>query len=97
MSTKIGEVMKKLTGEKVWLILDARAWGDPDRASVYEAFSSHKEPPDPDSGFKGYEGDTLKKVKKIRKKEWPDGVIFEYDEEIQEDGSMQVVNQRLIG
>ena len=89
--------MGKPTGEKVWLILDGRAWEDPDRASVYEAFSSHKEPPDPETGYDGYGGDTLEIVKKTRDKEWPDGVIFEYDEEEEENGEIWIVNLKLIG
>jgi hypothetical protein len=89
---------KKLTGEKVWIIYDGRAWSqDTDDCAVYEAFSSHKEPPDEESEFKGYEGDTLEKVKKTRDEEWPDGVIFEYDEEVQENGDKYIVNQTLIG
>ena len=87
----------KLTGEKVWLILDARAWEDPDRASVYEAFSTHKEGPDPDVDYGGYAGDTLEIVKKTRDKDWPDGVIFEYDEEENENGEVWLVNLKLIG
>ena len=79
----------ELTGEKAWLILDARAWEDPDRASVYCAYSSHKE--------EGYEGDTLESVKKERDEEWPDGVVFEYDELKGEDGKTYIINQKLIG
>jgi hypothetical protein len=83
--------------EKVWIIFDGRAHTeDTDDCSVYEAFSSHREPPD-DGNPKGYEGDTLEKVKKVRDKDWPDGVIFEYDEEIQKDGQAYIINQRLIG
>lgn len=87
----------KLTGEKVWTILDGRAWSDPDRASVYEAFSSHKEPPDKGMLFKGYGGDTLETVKKNRDKNWKDGVVFEYDELLGDDGVMYAINQKLIG
>ena len=87
----------KLTGEKVWLILDARAWEDPDAASVYCAFSSHKEGPDPETDFDGYGGDTLEKVKKARDEDWPDGVVFEYDEQEDEDGKIWIVNLKLIG
>lgn len=73
----------KLTGVKVWLILDGRAWEDPDDASVYCAYSSHDE--------------TLEEVKKDRDDEWPDGVIYEYDEHAGEDGVNYMLNQRLIG
>ena len=87
----------KLTGEKLWLILDARAWGDPDKAAVYCAYSSHKQEPDPELSPEGYEGDTLEKVKKERDEEWPDGVIYEYDEFNGIDGVNYAINQRLIG
>ena len=90
--------MGRLTGEKVWIIFDGRAWSqDTDDCSVYEAFSSYKEPPDEELDFEGCDGDTIEIVKKTRDKEWPDGVIFEYDEEAQEDGEMHIINQRLIG
>lgn len=90
--------MGEITGEKVWIIYDGRAWSqDTDDCAVYEAFSSHKEFPDPELSFEGYEGDTLESVKKRRDEEWPDGVIFEYDEEVQEDGAKHIVNQKLIG
>lgn len=73
----------KLTGEKVWLILDARAWQDPDDSCVYCAYSSHDE--------------TLEEIKKDRDEEWPDGVIYEYDEFKGVDGVNYMINQRLIG
>jgi hypothetical protein len=73
----------KLTGHKVWLILDARAWEDPDAAAVYCAYSSHDE--------------KLEDAKKDRDEEWPDGVIYEYDEHLGEDGVKYMINQRLIG
>jgi hypothetical protein len=91
------EIKGKLTGEKVWLILDGRAWDDPDKASVYCAYSSHKEPPDPETDYGGYDGDTLEHVKKDRDENWPDGVVFEYDEKEDEDGEMWIVNLKLIG
>ncbi len=68
---------------KVWLILDSRAWKDPDRAAVYCAYSEH-------------ENETLEDVKKDRDKEWPDGVIFEYDA-VEKEGVDEIINQRLIG
>ena len=70
--------------KKVWLILDGRAWDDPDNAAVYEAFSSD-------------EGDTLESVKATRKKEWADGVIYEYDSVRKPDGTDWMENQKLIG
>ena len=91
------EIKGKLTGEKVWLILDSRAWDDPDRASVYCCYSSHKEPPDEELGFEGYDGDTLEHVKNQRDENWTDGVIFEYDEKRGDDGTDYMINQRLIG
>lgn len=87
----------KLTGEKVWIILDARAWEDPDKAAVYCAYSSHKEPPDPETETEGHEGDTLELVKKERDEDWPDGVIYEYDDYVGEDGKNYIINQKLIG
>jgi hypothetical protein len=87
----------KLTGEKVWTILDARAWDDPDRASVYEAFSSHKEPADLVTETPAWNGDTLESVKKRRDKEWEDGVIFEYDELLGDDEVTYAINEKLIG
>lgn len=88
----------KLTGHKIWLILDGRAWEDPDGAAVYCAYSSHPEPADRigDMKVKPYKGDTLALVKKERDEMWPDGVIYEYDEEKRED-AMYMVNQKLIG
>lgn len=71
------------TTNKTWLILDSRAWSDPDDAICYEAFDS--------------EDDTLESVKAARKERWPDGVIFEYDQEEREDGKTYLVNQTLIG
>ena len=73
----------KLTGQKVWLILDGRAWSDPDSAAVYCAYSSHDE--------------TLEVVMKDRDEEWPDGVIYEYDDLKGDDGVNYMINQRLIG
>ena len=67
---------------KVWLILDSRAWEDPDKAAVYCAYSEH-------------ENETLEDVKKDRDKEWPDGVIFEYDA-VKRDGKDLIINQRRI-
>ena len=91
------EIKGKLTGEKLWTILDGRAWDDQDKASVYCAYSTHKEPPDEETEYKGYSGDTLEKVKKERDEEWPDGVVFEYDELAGNDGVMYAINQKLIG
>lgn len=51
---------------KVWIIYDGRAWANTDKASVYCAYSE-------------IEGETLEEVKAERDKEWPDGVIYEYD------------------
>jgi hypothetical protein len=74
----------KLTGKTSWLILDGRAWDDSDKASVYCAYYSG-------------DGDTVESVKKERDEEWPDGVVFEYDELKGDDGQMYIINQRLIG
>ena len=69
---------------KVWIIFDGRAWTqDTDDCAVYEVFSEPEE--------------NLKDVRRARKERWPDGVIFEYDEEKGKDGENYLVNQRLIG
>jgi hypothetical protein len=91
------EIKGKLTGNKVWLILDGRAWDDPDKASVYCCYSSHKEPPDEALGYEGSDGDTLEYVKKERDEHWPDGVIFEYEEKKGDAGTNYMINQKLIG
>jgi hypothetical protein len=70
---------------RVWLILDGRAWDDPDDAAVYEAFSEE-------------DGDTVESVTKTRDEDWEDGVIFEYDVEACPDAERNLlVNQRLVG
>lgn len=69
---------------KAWLILDGRAWDDPDRAAVYSSGSEEN-------------GETLKDIKKERDEDWPDGVVFEYDLEKREDGKTYMINQTLIG
>jgi hypothetical protein len=83
--------------EKVWLILDGRAWDDPDKASVYCAYSSEKEPPDEETNYEGFSGYTLDMVKKERDEDWPDGVIFEYESVTRKDGKPWLENQTLIG
>lgn len=75
-----------LKPKKSWLILDGRAWDDPDRACVYCAYDSTDE--------------NIEQVFADRNSDWPDGVIFEYDQEVKiEKGKVvtYIVNQRLIG
>ena len=69
---------------KVWVIYDARAWEDTDRASVYEAFSERH-------------GDTLEGVKATRDEDWPDGVIYEYTEKTILQDNRIIENETLIG
>jgi len=69
-----------------WLILDGRAWDDPDRACVYCAYDST------DSKFS--------EVYKDRKRHWPDGVIFEYEQHIKKEDNKfvtYILNQKLLG
>jgi len=67
---------------RTWLILDSRAHTDPNGASLYGSFSERG-------------GWTAESVTKVRDKEWPDGVVFEYDELEKEDGT-HLINQRRI-
>lgn len=76
---------KKKKAKKVWVIYDARAWENTDRAVVYEAF------------YEGH-GDTLEGVKKTRDEDWPDGVVYEYTEKILAGKNNRIVeNETLIG
>jgi hypothetical protein len=84
--------------EKVWVIYDGRANTMPtEDCAVYCAYSSEKEEPDEELCPGGFDGYTLEMVKKERDEEWPDGVIFEYDEVKKEDGKNYLDNQTLIG
>lgn len=69
---------------KAWLIMDGRGWTDPDDAAVYESF------------YEG-SGDTRESVLAHRDEEWPDGVVYEYDEIRKADGKDWLENETLIG
>ncbi len=75
-----------------WLILDGRAWDDPDKACVYCAYDSR------DS--------KLAEVYKDRDEDWPDGVIFEYEQHIKKEYDEKlgkdkfttyILNKKLLG
>lgn len=69
-----------------WLILDGRAWDDPDKASVYCAYDSTDE--------------TLEQVFKDRNEFWSDGVVFEYEQLIKKENGKYItyiINQKLLG
>jgi hypothetical protein len=71
--------------KRAWIIYDGRAWTMPtEDCSVYEAFSSE-------------EKDTRQSVLKHRDKEWPDGVVYEYDLVRKADGKDWAENETLIG
>lgn len=64
--------------KKVWIIFDGRAIDNTDDASVYEAMSEE-------------DGATREEAIKTRNEDWPDGFVFEYD-----DDNGTLVNQRFI-
>ncbi len=69
---------------KTWIIYDGRAMTMPtDDCAVYEAFCSE-------------EGDTRQSVVACRKRDWPDGVVYEYDQVKKKDGLDWLENEQLV-